>query len=77
MVRLMPDDLGLNLHLAHLYLFKNQTDKAEKLYLKFKNRQNTEGVVWEQWVNRDFTFFVQNKIFNSQYDNIKRKLKIR
>jgi tetratricopeptide (TPR) repeat protein len=77
MVRLMPDDLGLNLHLAHLYLFKNQTDKAEKLYLKFKNRQNTEGVVWEQWVNRDFAFFVQNKIFNSQYDNIKRKLRIK
>jgi tetratricopeptide (TPR) repeat protein len=77
MVRLMPDDLSLNLHLAHLYLFKNQTDKAEKLYLKFKNRQNTEGVVWEQWVNKDFTFFIQNKIFNSQYDNIKRKLKIK
>jgi hypothetical protein len=77
MVRLMPDDLSLNLHLAHLYLFKNQTDKAEKLYLKFKNRQNTEGVVWEQWVNKDFNFFIQNKIFNSQYDNIKRKLKIK
>jgi tetratricopeptide (TPR) repeat protein len=87
MVRLMPDDLGLNLHLAHLYLFKNQTDKAEKLYLKFKNRQNTEGplssdffgkgVVWEQQVSKDFTFFIQNKIFNSQYDNIKRKLKIK
>jgi tetratricopeptide (TPR) repeat protein len=86
MVRLMPDDLGLNLHLAHLYLFKNQTDKAEKLYMKFKNRQNTEGVsnsdffgkgvVWEQRVGQDFSFFVKNKIFNSQFDNIKRKLRI-
>jgi tetratricopeptide (TPR) repeat protein len=77
MVRLMPDDLSLNLHLAHLYLFKNQTDKAEKLYMKFRNRQNTEGVVWEQWVSRDFNFFIQNKIFNSQFDNIKRKLRVR
>ena len=77
MVRLLPDDLPLNLHLAHLYLFTKQSDKVEKLYLKFRNRQNTEGVTWEQMVSRDFDFFIQNKIFNSQYDNIRRKLKIR
>ena len=77
LLRLMPDDWSLNLNLAHAYLFVNQYDKAEKLYLKFKNSSNTEGVVWEQLVINDFKFFIQNKIFNSRFDNIKKKLKIK
>ncbi len=77
MLRSMPDDWALNLNLAHAYLFDNQYDKAEKIYLKFKNSLNTEGVSWEQIVSTDFKFFIQNKIFNSRFDNIKKKLKIK
>ena len=77
LLRLMPDDWAINLNLAHAYLFVNQYDKAEKFYLKFKNISNTEGVVWEQLVINDFKFFIQNKIFNSRFDNIKKKLKIK
>ena len=83
MLRSMPDDWALNLNLAHAYLFNNQYDRAEKLYLKFKEKSNVtangiwqEGVSWEQIVGTDFKFFIQNKIFNSSFDNIKKKLKI-
>ena len=77
MLRSMPDDWAINLNLAHAYLFSNQYDRAEKIYLKYKNSSNTEGVLWEQIVSNDFKFFIQNKMFNSQFDNIKKKLKIR
>ena len=77
MLRSMPDDWAINLNLAHAYLFVNQYDSAEKMYLKYKNSLNTEGVVWEQLVSADFKFFIQNKIFNSQFDNIKKKFKIK
>ena len=77
MLRSMPDDWAINLNLAHAYLFVNQYDSAEKMYLKYKNSLNTEGVVWEQLVSADFKFFIQNKIFNSRFDNIKKKLKIK
>ena len=77
MLRSMPDDWALNLNLAHAYLFNNQYDRAEKLYLKYKNSSNTEGVLWEQLVSVDFKFFIKNKIFNSRFDNIKKKLKIK
>ena len=77
MLRSMPDDWALNLNLAHAYLFNNQYDRAEKLYLKYKNGSNTEGVSWEQTVSTDFKFFIQNKIYNSRFDNIKKKLKIK
>lgn len=76
MARLSPNDWVINLHLAHAYLFKNQYDKAEKQYLKFKNQVNTEGVRWEQTVADDFNFFIKNKVFNSRYVDIKKKLKI-
>lgn len=83
--RQLPDDLQVNIYLAHAYLFKNQYEKAEKIYTKFKNRQNTvadsreyaQGQTWEQMVGADFKFFIQHKIFNSRYDNIKKKLKIK
>ena len=83
--RQLPDDLQVNIYLAHAYLFKNQYDKAEKVYTKFKNRQNTsadnreyaQGHTWEQMVGADFKFFIEHKIFNSRYDNIKKKLKIK
>lgn len=84
MLRSMPDDWAINLNLAHAYLFNNQYDRAEKLYLKYKDKSIVtangvwqEGVSWEQMVSNDFKFFIQNKIFNSQFDNIKKKLKIR
>ena len=83
MLRIMPEDWALNLNLAHAYLFDNQYDRAEKVYLKFKDKVNVtangvgqEGVSWEQMVNNDFKFFIQNKMFNSRFDNIKKKLKI-
>ncbi len=83
MSRLSPEDWTINMHLAHAYLFKNQYDKAEKQYLKFKNKANTESlsrdlgrVTWEQLVATDFDFFIKNKIFNSRYVDIKKKLKI-
>lgn len=76
MHRLTPSDWTINLHLAHAYLFKNQYDKAEKQYLKYKNQVNTEGVRWEQIVSDDFNFFIKNKVFNSRYTDIKKKLKI-
>lgn len=77
MLRSMPDDWAINLNLAHAYLFVNQYDSAEKMYLKYKNSSNTEGVLWKQIVSTDFKFFIQNKIFNSRFDNIKKKLKIK
>ena len=77
LLRSMPDDWAINLNLAHAYLFNNQYDRAEKMYLKYKNNSNTEGVSWEQTVSADFKFFIQNKIFNSRFDNIKKKLKIK
>ncbi len=84
MLRSMPDDWAINLNLANAYLFNNQHDRAEKIFLKFKDKSNVtandvgqEGVSWEQIVSADFKFFIQNKIFNSRFDNIKKKLKIK
>ena len=84
LLRSMSDDWAINLNLAHAYLFLNQYDKAEKFYLKFKGKVNVtansgwqEGVTWEQIVGEDFKFFIQNKIFNSRFDNIKKRLKIK
>ncbi len=83
--RQLPHDLQVNIHLAHSFLLNNQYDKAEKVYLKYKNRQNiatdnqeyTQSQTWEQMVGADFKFFIKNKIFNSRYENIKKKLKIK
>ncbi len=77
LARILPDDLPVNLHLAHVCLLKNDVKRAEKIYLKFKNRTSTEGVACAQMVNDDFNLFVKNRIFNSNFENIKRKLKIR
>lgn len=71
------DDLIIQSNLAHVYLLSNQYKEAEKLYLKFQKYQLTEGGTWEQLIASDFDFFVKNKIFNSNYDNIKKKLKIK
>ena len=70
------DNLVIQMNLAHIYLLSNQYKEAEKQYLKYKKWQTTEGVTWEQMIESDFDFFVKNKIFNSSYDNIKKKLKI-
>lgn len=71
------DNLVIQLNLAHIYLLSNQYKEAEKQYLKYQKWQTTEGVTWEQLIASDFDFFIKNKIFNSSYDNIKKKLKIR
>lgn len=79
------EDLIIQSNLAHIYLLSNQYKEAEKLYLKFQkyqftdgtSRDNREGGTWEQLIASDFDFFVKNKIFNSNYDNIKKKLKIK
>lgn len=71
------DNLVIQLNLAHIYLLSNQYKEAEKQYLKYQKWQTTEGVTWEQLIAGDFDFFIKNKIFNSSYDNIKKKLKIR
>ena len=70
-------DLPIQLNWAHVQLFENQLDKAEQQYVKFRNQRNTEGVTGEQMVAADFKLFVRNKIFNSRYDNILKKLKIK
>ena len=76
LLRLMPNDWMLNLNTAHAYLFRNDYNKAESMYLKFKKTANTEGVTWEQFINADFKFMNQNRIFHSRFENIKKKLKI-
>lgn len=84
MARLMPEDLVVQLNFAHSLLLNNQLEKAEKLYLKFKNKINNspatfyvEKATWEEMVAADFKIFIKNKLFNSAYENIKRKLKIK
>ncbi|NJN33639.1 MAG: tetratricopeptide repeat protein [Saprospiraceae bacterium] len=84
LARILPDDWAVNLHLAHVFLLKNDVKRAEKVYFKFKNEKNsthdnpfTKGRTWAQMVSDDFNFFIKNRIFNSNFENIKRKLKIR
>ncbi|MBL7816908.1 MAG: tetratricopeptide repeat protein [Saprospiraceae bacterium] len=72
-----PNNWDIQLNLAHIYLLSNQYKEAEKAYLKFQKKTNTEGVTWEKKVAEDFDFFIKNKIFTSSYDNIKKKLKIK
>ena len=79
-----PEDLVVQLNLAHIYLLSNHYKEAEKQYKKFQKQEippsegsNTEGVVWEQMVASDFDFFIKNKIYHSSFDNIKKKLKIK
>jgi hypothetical protein len=79
-----PEDLVIQLNLAHIYLLLNQYKEAEKQYKKFQKQQlhnpngfDTEGVTWEQMVASDFDFFIKNKIYHSSFDNIKKKLKIK
>ena len=72
------DDLAIQSNLAHVYLLSNLNKEAEKLYLKYQKAQFTEGgLTWEQAIGTDFEFFVKNKIYNSNYDNVKKKLKIK
>ena len=72
------DDLTIQCNLAHIYLLSNQYKEAEKIYTKYQKAQFTEGgATWEQTIEADFEFFVKNKIYNSGYDNIKKKLKIK
>jgi hypothetical protein len=80
-----PNDLPIQANFAHLLLFRKREKDAEKHYLKYKNNmayiqndafsQATE-IQWERLIARDFQFFIKNKIFNSYYENIKKKLKI-
>ncbi len=77
LVQKNKDDLTVQVSLAHIYLLSNQYKDAEKLYLKFQKWETTEGVAWETLVAKDFDFFVKNKIYNSNYENIKRRLKIK
>ncbi len=79
-----PTNLVVQLNLAHIYLLSNQYKAAEKQYKKFQKQEiegfngaHTEGVTWEQMVATDFDFFIKNKIYNSSFDNIKKKLKIK
>ena len=79
-----PNDLAIQLNLAHIYLLSNQYKEAEKQYKKFEKEQlttsndaYTEGMTWEQMVAADFDFFIKNKIYNGYYANIKRKLRIK
>jgi hypothetical protein len=77
LVQKNKDDLTVQANLGHIYLFSNQYRDAEKQYLKFQKWETTEGVSWEKIVATDFDFFIKNKIYNSNYENIKRKLKIK
>ena len=84
LARTNPEDLDIQLNLAHIYLLSNNYKEAEKLYKKFQNQRihtaagsNTEGVNWEQMVATDFDFFMKNKIYSGYFSNIKKKLKIK
>ena len=84
LARTNPEDLDIQLNLAHIYLLSNNYKEAEKLYKKFQNQRihtaagsNTEGVNWEQMVATDFDFFMKNKIYSGYFSNIKKKLGIK
>jgi hypothetical protein len=79
------NDLLIQANYAHLLLFRKKLKDAEKHYVKYKNAMayiqknafaKAEEIRWEQLVERDFQFFIKHKVFNSYYDNIRKKLKI-
>ncbi len=71
-----PDNLHIQAQLAHSYLFCNEPEKAEKIYYKHTLKETFEGERWEELIASDFYFFIQNKFFNSHYENILKKLKV-
>ena len=54
---LAPNELSLAINLAHSYLFKNEYDKAIKLYAKQLTTALTPTDSFIEIINRDFLFF--------------------
>ncbi len=74
--KVKADQLQVALLQAHILLLTNNYNKAENQYTRYRGKKINDSQTWEQAVADDFNLFVKNKVFSSQYDNIRKKLKI-
>jgi hypothetical protein len=71
-----PNNIDALLLQAHIFLLTNNIDKAEKIYEKYRGKKLSNGELWENRVGKDFNLLINNKVFSSFYNNVKKKLKI-
>src|SRR6185436_5508430 len=73
---LEPGDIAARGNLAHCYLFRNEYDKAVKLYGEILDKEVAPGSPFREILKNDFLFFKNNGFDKSLMDKVFADLKL-
>jgi tetratricopeptide (TPR) repeat protein len=73
---LYPEDRVIEGNFAHCYLFRNEYDKALKIYKTHLGETIAPGATWSEMIRMDFTFFKRNGFDVALMDRVFADLKI-
>jgi CubicO group peptidase (beta-lactamase class C family) len=73
---LEPGNLPVTLNLAHTYLFKNEYEKAIKLYKENLNKEVSPGSPVKDFLKEDFVYFKKTGFDKSLMDKVLADLKL-
>ncbi|MGL2967558.1 tetratricopeptide repeat protein [Flavobacterium sp. XGLA_31] len=65
-----PNDLTIQLNLAHAYLFMDDFTKAKEIYKQYKSQNISADVSWTQQVKADFQTFEKNNMSNPKFKRV-------
>lgn len=66
--QLYPDDLNVQIYMAHAYLFNNEYQKALSIYKAHLKEFIRPGFTWENQLRDDKIYFLEHRIDTKQYE---------
>ncbi len=73
---LHPKSLGIEINLAHSYLFSNNYEKALTIYKTHFNEKINKEYTWKKMMQEDFVFFKNNRLDKTVMDKAIADLKL-
>jgi hypothetical protein len=75
-VKLEPNDISVKGNLAHCYLFKNEYDKALKLYKELLSQKSEDQSSLKNILKQDFDFFEKSGFDKSLIEKATKELNL-
>jgi len=75
-LELHPKSLGIEMNLAHGYLFANNYDKAIGIYKTHMGEKINKEYTWKKMLQEDFVFFKNNGLDKTLMDKVFAELKL-
>ncbi len=74
---LNPSEYYIATNMAHAYLFLGKIKQAKKIYFSYVGVSLGKDIFFEDAIRNDFTYFIENNITNSYYDDILKEIKFK